>query len=196
MKLKKIVSLALAGVLAVSMLAGCSNGTSDKTETTTEEPVADTSIVSMINTAITGNKAGISFTSDADFNAEVAKAVAQKGADTAADIETAVQTELKTGDHALSSTGLNATSAGKVTAVEVYVVSGKNMSAETGVYQLTNNFATNVNGLLTKQVISSSAPSAMAYTYSEAYASMVKVAVGETNYYVIALHLTCEAKTV
>ncbi len=47
MKLKKIVSLALAGVLAVSMLAGCSNGTSNNNgsssseQTTTSSSVAD-----------------------------------------------------------------------------------------------------------------------------------------------------------
>ena len=39
MKLKKIVSLAMAGVLAVSMLAGCNNGTGSSSSTT-EQPAA------------------------------------------------------------------------------------------------------------------------------------------------------------
>ena len=45
MKLKKIASLMLAGVMAVSMLAGCSNGT--KPEDDKKDPV--------VNTGLTGN---------------------------------------------------------------------------------------------------------------------------------------------
>ena len=44
MKLKKIASLALAGIMAVSMLAGCSNGNSNSGNT--EEPVAPSTGVS------------------------------------------------------------------------------------------------------------------------------------------------------
>lgn len=76
MKLKKIVSLALAGVLAVSMLAGCSGkGTGNGGDGEVVIP-SDSSIVSAVNNGQSANnKVKINFTSDADLDAALAKAV-------------------------------------------------------------------------------------------------------------------------
>ncbi len=46
MKLNKVLALALSGVLAVSMLAGCSNSTADEPVVTPEEPTVSTSSIS------------------------------------------------------------------------------------------------------------------------------------------------------
>ncbi len=72
MKLKKIASLMLAGVMAVSMLAGCSTGT--KPEEPTEDPV-DTSIASYLNDAQEDNDVKAKFTYDADLEAMMEKAL-------------------------------------------------------------------------------------------------------------------------
>ena len=76
MKLKKIVSLALAGVLAVSMLAGCSGkGTGNGGDGEVVIP-SDSSIVSAVNNGQSvGNKVKINFTSDDGLDAALAKAV-------------------------------------------------------------------------------------------------------------------------
>ena len=76
MKLKKIVSLALAGVLAVSMLAGCSGkGTGNGGNGEVVIP-SDSSIVSAVNNGQSvGNKVKINFTSDDGLDAALAKAV-------------------------------------------------------------------------------------------------------------------------
>ena len=63
MKLKKIASLMLAGIMAVSMLAGCKSGTTpntdDKPEVTTVAGVA-----AAINNELDKNKDALSFTED------------------------------------------------------------------------------------------------------------------------------------
>ena len=72
MKLKKIASLMLAGVMAVSMLAGCSNGT--KPENPAEEPV-DNTIASYLNDAQKDNEVKAEFAYDADLEAMMEKAL-------------------------------------------------------------------------------------------------------------------------
>ena len=49
MKLKKIASLALAGIMAVSMLAGCSNNGNDKDPSTPETPVVSSASTKLYN---------------------------------------------------------------------------------------------------------------------------------------------------
>lgn len=49
MKLNKMLALALSGVMAVSMLAGCSGAPSNGEEGKPEEPVADTTIAGVFN---------------------------------------------------------------------------------------------------------------------------------------------------
>ena len=65
MKLKKIASLMLAGVMAVSMLAGCSNGPATSEPTNPVEPV-DTSFATAVNAEMgTAAKNVLTFSSDA-----------------------------------------------------------------------------------------------------------------------------------
>ena len=89
MKLKKIASLALAGVMAVSMLAGCgdtasSNPDNDKVE------VVTTSIVDAVNNGQgADNDVTITFKDDAKLNDALSKAVKAMG-------ENSTQEELMT----------------------------------------------------------------------------------------------------
>ena len=54
MKLKKIAALALAGVMAVSMLAGCAGkGTDDKNDTTDTSGVTAAAVIAKLDTATT-----------------------------------------------------------------------------------------------------------------------------------------------
>ena len=64
MKLKKIASLALAGIMAVSMLAGCKDGSSSSEPTNPIEPVDD-SFATAVNTELSDEyKAILTFGSD------------------------------------------------------------------------------------------------------------------------------------
>ena len=82
MKLKKIASLMLAGVMAVSMLAGCSGkGTTDP-ENPTDDPIVvpETGIVAAVNNGQDAdNDVKINFTSDATLDAALASAVKALG---------------------------------------------------------------------------------------------------------------------
>ena len=71
MKLKKLLALALAGVMAVSMLAGCKGG--NKPEDPTEEPTGDTSIATALNEkqADDENEVQIAFVYDASLETAV-----------------------------------------------------------------------------------------------------------------------------
>ena len=62
MKLKKIASLALAGIMAVSMLAGCGEAASSSEPTTPPETV--TGAAAAINAELDNNKDKISFDND------------------------------------------------------------------------------------------------------------------------------------
>ena len=62
MKLKKIASLMLAGIMAVSMLAGCGEASSNSTETPDVTPV--TGVAATVNGELNANKDKISFTDD------------------------------------------------------------------------------------------------------------------------------------
>ena len=60
MKLKKIASLALAGIMAVSMLAGCKDGSSSSEPTNPVTPV--TGAAAIVNNELSNNKDNVSFT--------------------------------------------------------------------------------------------------------------------------------------
>ena len=77
MKLKKIASLMLAGVMAVSMLAGCNSAPiDDNTDDDNGNVVTPTSIVTAVNNGQNAtNKVKIDFTSDASLDAALVKAV-------------------------------------------------------------------------------------------------------------------------
>ena len=77
MKLKKIASLMLAGVMAVSMLAGCNSAPiDDNTDDDNGDVVTPTSIVTAVNNGQNAtNKVKIDFTSDTSLDAALVKAV-------------------------------------------------------------------------------------------------------------------------
>ena len=77
MKLKKIASLMLAGVMAVSMLAGCNSApVDDNTDDNNGNVVTPTSIVTAVNNGQSAtNAVKIDFTSDATLDAALSKAV-------------------------------------------------------------------------------------------------------------------------
>ena len=86
MKLKKIASLALAGIMAVSMLAGCgtnNGGSSDNGNTVVEPTVSGIAKAFNDNQAAT-NKAKVAFTSDSTLDAQLAQAVKEEGEDATA----------------------------------------------------------------------------------------------------------------
>lgn len=85
MKLKKIASLALAGIMAVGMLAGCSNGAGNGNSNNgnggTVEP-STTAVVSAVNNGQSAsNDVKIDFTVDSSLDAALAKAVSVYGND-------------------------------------------------------------------------------------------------------------------
>ncbi|OUN40070.1 hypothetical protein B5G28_02880 [Faecalibacterium sp. An77] len=70
MKLNKVLALALSGVMAVSMLAGCSNNTNgDK-----DEQVPATGVVAAVNNGQTGD-VKVTFTADATLDSQLSKAI-------------------------------------------------------------------------------------------------------------------------
>ena len=78
MKLKKIASLMLAGVMAVSMLAGCSNDT--KPDDGEKDPVVDSSLAGQVIAALSEDTTKVvSFGSDSDLDTAVAKAIENYG---------------------------------------------------------------------------------------------------------------------
>ena len=74
MKLKKIASLMLAGVMAVSMLTACGEGTKEDEGNTEVKPTASNA-VTIMNDA----QSAVKFEADADFDAALA-AAAKKAA--------------------------------------------------------------------------------------------------------------------
>ena len=79
MKLKKIASLMLAGVMAVSMLAGCS-GKGTTTEDGSTVNTSTSSIVNALNNAQSAdNDAKVTFSADSTLDAALQKAIAMLG---------------------------------------------------------------------------------------------------------------------
>ena len=80
MKLKKIASLALAGVMAVSMLAGCSiKGAGNNGDSTVVAP-ANTSVVTAVNDGqSSNNKVKITFTSSTTLENAIKTMIADNG---------------------------------------------------------------------------------------------------------------------
>ena len=77
MKLKKIASLALAGVMAVSMLAGCANKPGNNNDGNGNGQV-ETTVADVLNKAQTGD-VKVNFTENADLNAALQTAIAEYG---------------------------------------------------------------------------------------------------------------------
>ena len=83
MKLKKIASLALAGVMAVSMLAGCSgndsNGDNNNGGNTVVEPSTSSIVTAFNDGQDEDNKVKVTFSSDASLDAALQKAGKEVG---------------------------------------------------------------------------------------------------------------------
>ena len=83
MKLKKIASLALAGVMAVSMLAGCSgngsNGDNNNGGNTVVEPGTSSIVTAFNDGQDKDNKVKVAFSSDASLDAALQKAGKEVG---------------------------------------------------------------------------------------------------------------------
>ena len=62
MKLKKIASLALAGIMAVSMLAGCGEGTGNNANPPASSEQTTSNVVSVVKNAIARENAGLTIT--------------------------------------------------------------------------------------------------------------------------------------
>ena len=72
MKLKKIASLMLAGIMAVSMLAGCKSGSKEENPgASSSEPTTVSGAAAGINAELNWNKDVISFENDADLDADL-----------------------------------------------------------------------------------------------------------------------------
>ena len=82
MKLNKVLALALSGVMAVSMLAGCSGNPGNGGQEGEQPPVADTTIASVLNDeqAATDNKVKIDFTYSSSLENALEKALTEFGA--------------------------------------------------------------------------------------------------------------------
>ena len=80
MKLKKIASLMLAGVMAVSMLAGCSNGT--KPDDDEKDPVVNTGLTGSVIAALDEDTTkNVEFAADSNLQAVLEKVVKNAGYD-------------------------------------------------------------------------------------------------------------------
>ena len=95
MKLNKVMALALSGLMAVSMLAGCSNGTPNGEENNQGQEVVATDAAAAMNKA----QSTVKFESDATLNSVLAAAIAQAKLDDV--VETAkdatLEAKVKTG---------------------------------------------------------------------------------------------------
>ena len=137
MKLKKIASLMLAGVMAVSMLAGCSNGT--KPDDDKKDPVVNTGLTGSVIAALDEDTTkNVTFSADSNLQAVLEKVVKNAGYDglsklTAGDL---VNVDPDLGKYAplpVVSTNQRSEDTDKKvqTAVGLVYVNGQGMNAET-----------------------------------------------------------------
>ena len=201
MKLKKIASLALAGVMAVSMLAGCSgngsNGDNNNGGNTVVEPGTSSIVTAFNNGQDEDNKAKVDFTSSSMLDAALQKAVENAGDDTAASTIRLLiygltgqgYTETATGYYVLNDFNTVAAVNGeKVTMIEVKSYPSSKYWSETAVLE---QAARDVDDVIadfktdTKTSTMKEGDTYFAYTYT-GNASMVAATQesGATTYYV------------
>ena len=88
MKLKKIASLALAGIMAVSMLAGCKDGTSQEDPSSSSQVPATTNVVTYANDALSGAEKGVfTFKSSSELDTALQSAANNKNKLSSGEIE-------------------------------------------------------------------------------------------------------------
>lgn len=86
MKLNKVLALALSGVMAVSMLAGCSNNSGNGGQNGGEQPpVDDTTIASVLNDEQADNDVKVNFTYSSSLETALQKTLSVVGNDADAD---------------------------------------------------------------------------------------------------------------
>ena len=86
MKLNKVLALALSGVMAVSMLAGCSGNSGNGGQNGEEQPpVDDTTIASVLNDEQADNDVKVNFTYSSSLETALQKTLSVVGNDAAAD---------------------------------------------------------------------------------------------------------------
>ena len=82
MKLKKIASLMLAGVMAVSMLAGCSGNGSNNNNNNNDDPVVNTGMTGKVIAALDKDTTDkVAFTASSSLEIALQKAVQNVGSD-------------------------------------------------------------------------------------------------------------------
>ena len=125
MKLKKIASLMLAGVMAVSMLAGCSNGT--KPENPTNEPTGDNaSIATYLNDAQKYNDGvKIDFTYDASMEKAMTQ-ILNDDKDVSAYLPKLMDVESVAYDKLMGNTAMNYNSLKAGTQTNLFIVTDGN----------------------------------------------------------------------
>lgn len=209
MKLNKVLALALSGVMAVSMLAGCSNNTNGGKD----EQTPATGIVAAVNNGQSAdNKVKVTFTADATLDAQLSKAVAAcaEKAD-ASEVQTVLKGIIGKDTVALTSTPLtlggefqpdntNTVKTGdKIVGVRVFQVSANYTEAAA-----MKEIAEQVNSITSKLVENSARNNYqigwkyVAYDYAGTVSMMQTTALdGTTNYYAaIVITNTCTLKTV
>ena len=129
MKLNKVLALALSGVMAVSMLAGCSNNSGNGGQNGEGEQVPATGIVAVTNEEQKDNKVNVPFEYSTELEDDLTLAVQVKGqAATGDDIAAQLSTIMNVtnnGFSGLSGTSSNhATWVGTTTAIRVVKVDG------------------------------------------------------------------------
>ena len=99
MKLKKIASLALAGIMAVSMLAGCKDGTSQEDPSSSSQVPTTANVVTYANDALTGAQKNVyTFHDNSALNQALQAVATDKTKCTAKKIEDAYTEYDWTGD--------------------------------------------------------------------------------------------------
>ena len=160
MKLKKIASLMLAGIMAVSMLAGCGEGKKDDSSSSSSTPVnpATTSVAKFANNELSGDDKGIfEFGESNDFDVIVEAVATDKDKFSTSDIEnawknrnassnatlkSAVEGKIKADYNVMSQfSGMNAVANNNLdyAVASVYTVSG-GLDAETAIKAVMNTF--------------------------------------------------------
>lgn len=130
MKLNKVLALALSGVMAVSMLAGCSgNGSNNGGSNSGEEQGNTNAVVEAVMNAQDGNDVVVDFSYSTDLETKLGNAINMVGVNaTQATVENQLATILGKGDVYYSAMYGNvsnkSTEVGTQTAVNVYKISG------------------------------------------------------------------------
>ena len=127
MKLKKIASLALAGIMAVSMLAGCKDGTNQEDPSSSSQVPTTANIVTYANDALTGAQKNVyTFHDNAELNTALQAVATDKTKCTAKKIEDAsMQMSYETNKGDLTS-AVKGKLSGSLTFEDDYTDFGKN----------------------------------------------------------------------